>query len=109
MIRIEELAVRSFRCQALERSCAFLYQHRPRLAAVRGAEQTAGVGLPVESGHPGGLRVEKPTAILTVRKRARGDIAPGLSTVGGAEEQILTFHAIRPGPTIGGIDHMDFR
>src|SRR5437762_3302564 len=76
---------------------------------VNGAEQTAIVGLPVESGHPGGLRVEKATATPDMRKGARRAVHPGLSSVGGAEQQILAIQTIRPGPTVGGVEHVDFR
>src|SRR5437899_2352915 len=57
----------------------------------------------------GGLRVEKATATPGMRKGARRAVHPGLSAVGGAEQQILAIQTIRPGPTVGGVEHSDFR
>jgi hypothetical protein len=76
-------------------------------------QQTSDVGIPVERGHPGGLRIEKATAYGGIWKSTRRAILPCSSSIRsmqqqGVLQQITVFITARPSPAVPGINHMDF-
>jgi len=74
-------------------------------------QENVDAGMSAEEARYAALRQfgEKATATPDIRKGARRAVHPGLSAVGGAEQQILAIQTIRPGPPVGGIEHSDFR